>query len=129
MTVLLAYNDTPQGNAALEVAVDEATRRGTTLALLCLTAQADDGRADSEAAHAASQLPDALAHPPVVFRTHDQVPADAILDAAERIEPELVVLGARRRPDVGMFLLGTTTQRVLLDSPVPVLVVKGTPDA
>jgi nucleotide-binding universal stress UspA family protein len=129
VTVLLAYNLTPQGDAALRVAVDEARRRGTTLTLLTLSvpgADRSDGVApDDELAHAREQLPEGLADAPVLRRDPDVLPAEAILDAVDQVSPEVVVLGARKRPDVGTFLLGTTTQRVLLDAPVPVLVVKG----
>ncbi|GAA4829919.1 hypothetical protein GCM10023221_01690 [Luteimicrobium xylanilyticum] len=129
MTVLLAYNLTPQGDAALRVAVDEAQRRGTTLTLLTLSvpgADRSDGvDPDDELAHAREQLPDGLADAPVLHRDPDVLPAESILDAVDQVSPEVVVLGARKRPDVGTFLLGTTTQRVLLDAPVPVLVVKG----
>jgi nucleotide-binding universal stress UspA family protein len=129
VTVLLAYNDTPQGNAALGVAVGEASRRGTSLAVLCLTARDGDAAAsDAEAARATAQLPPELSPPALLFRAPDQVPAEAILDAIESGGPDVVVLGARKRPDVGMFLLGTTTQRVLLDSSAPVLVVKAADD-
>ena len=50
--------------------------------------------------------------------------AGAILDAVERAGAELLVIGARRRSPVGKAFLGSVTQDVLLDSPVPVLVVK-----
>ncbi|MFC8732606.1 universal stress protein [Luteimicrobium sp. NPDC057192] len=129
MTVLLAYNLTPQGDAALRVAVGEAERRGTTLTLLTLSvpgADRSDGvDPDDELAHAREQLPAGLADAAVLRRDPDVLPAEAILDAVDQVSPEVVVLGARKRPDVGTFLLGTTTQRVLLDAPVPVLVVKG----
>ena len=128
VTVLLAYNLTPQGDAALRVAVGEAERRGTTLTLLTLSvpgADRSDGvDPDDELAHAREQLPAALADAPVLRRDPDVLPAEAILDAIDEVGPEVVVLGARKRPDVGTFLLGTTTQRVLLDASVPVLVVK-----
>ena len=58
------------------------------------------------------------------YRPEHRDPAEAIIDEAERTTPDLVVVGARKRSPVGKFLLGSTTQRVLLDSPVPVLVVK-----
>ncbi|MEX2569970.1 MAG: universal stress protein [Gemmatimonadota bacterium] len=51
------------------------------------------------------------------------LPADrALLQAAEEIGADLVLVGATRRGAVGRALLGTTAQRVLRGSPVPVLV-------
>lgn len=128
MTVLLAYNDTPQGNAALLVAVDEARRRRSDVTVLGLTGidspRVPPGTGVAEVEKALGLLPEALRAPRPVYREHASIPAEAILDATEDLPVELVVLGARKRPEVGMFLIGTTTQRVLLDAGVPVLVVK-----
>ncbi|WP_235533953.1 universal stress protein [Sanguibacter sp. Leaf3] len=41
-----------------------------------------------------------------------------------RSEAQFIVIGSRKRPSVDKFLLGSTTQRVLLDSAVAVLVIK-----
>ncbi|MET0318785.1 MAG: universal stress protein, partial [Rhodococcus fascians] len=51
-------------------------------------------------------------------------PAGAIVDLVADTGAELLVIGSKRRSAVGKFLMGSTVQRVLLDSPVPVLVVK-----
>ena len=48
MTVLVAYNDSPQGETAFRAAVAEAVHRSTALAVLVRTAQdADAGVAVS----------------------------------------------------------------------------------
>lgn len=52
-------------------------------------------------------------------------PAEAILDVADREGADLVVVGASRRGPVASTLLGTTPQRVLRASRVPVLVIRG----
>ncbi|GMA22476.1 hypothetical protein GCM10025864_02350 [Luteimicrobium album] len=91
VTVLLAYNLTPQGDAALRVAVDEAQRRGTTLTLLTLSvpgADRSDGvDPEDELAHAREQLPAGLADAPVLRRDPDVLPAEAILDAVDQVSP------------------------------------------
>ena len=51
-------------------------------------------------------------------------PADDILDAVEHDDVILVVLGIRRRTPIGKILLGSTSQRVAIESPVPVVLVK-----
>ena len=52
---------------------------------------------------------------------------DALVDAGYagvQDGAELVVIGMRHRTAVGKFLLGSTAQRILLDTPCPVLSVK-----
>lgn len=121
MTVLVAYNDSPQGEAALQAAVTEATRRDTGLSILVLTPQDPAAPVPAALAHLVDGLP---VDPTISYRTEEDDPAEAIIQAAEDSTPELVVVGSRKRSPVGTFLLGSTTQRVLLDSPAPVLVVK-----
>lgn len=123
MTVLVAYNDSPQGEAALRRAHDESTRRETTLEVLVLTPQEADAPTPAALAHSLDTLG---IEPTITYRAGEDEPSDAILDAADRDEVELVVLGSRKRSSVSKFLLGSTTQRVLLDAAAPVLVVKAT---
>jgi nucleotide-binding universal stress UspA family protein len=124
MTVLVAYNDSPQGETALHAAIVEAERRGAKLAVLVLTPQDPGAGLPAGLAHQLDALPGGMERPEVSYRREHVDPADAIVEEAERLRPELVVIGARKRSPVGKFLLGSTTQRVLLDSPSPVLVVK-----
>ncbi len=49
-------------------------------------------------------------------------PANAILDVAEQIDADLIIVGATDRGAVSRTLLGTTAGRVVRLSPVPVLV-------
>jgi len=74
-------------------------------------------------------VPDGVEVQAVTARRHGVEPADIILDTTETTGATLVVIGSRKRSSSGTFLMGTTTQRVLLDSPVPVLVVKDAYDA
>ena len=50
--------------------------------------------------------------------------ADSILDHASRVNADLVVIGQRRRSPVGKLVLGSTSQRVLLEADCPVVAVK-----
>ncbi|MDN6302072.1 MAG: universal stress protein, partial [Brachybacterium sp.] len=51
-------------------------------------------------------------------------PADDILDAVEDDDVLMVVIGIRKRTPIGKILLGSTSQRVAIESPVPVVLVK-----
>lgn len=123
MTVLVAYNESPQGEAAMRAAVTEAVRRQQELAVLVLTPQAD-ATVPAHLAHLLDAVPSTVAVAPITFRADDDEVADAIVDQAEAVDADLVVIGSRKHSTVGKFLVGSTTQQVLLDSPAPVLVVK-----
>ena len=51
-------------------------------------------------------------------------PAEDLIAIAEQIDAEFIVIGLRRRTPVGKLILGSNAQRILLDSPCPVLAVK-----
>jgi nucleotide-binding universal stress UspA family protein len=123
MTVLVAYNESPQGEAAMRAAVTEAVRRRQELAVLVLTPQVGV-KVPAALAHLLDTVPGTVTVAPITFRSEQADVADAIVDQAEAVAADLVVIGSRKHSTVGKFLVGATTQRVLLDSPAPVLVVK-----
>ena len=51
-------------------------------------------------------------------------PADDLVNVANDVDAEFIVIGLRRRSPVGKLILGSNAQRVLLDAPCPVLAVK-----
>lgn len=123
MTVLVAYNESPQGEAALRAAVAEAIRRRQELSVLVLTPQVDT-TVPATLAHLLDTVRGTVDIAPITYRTAQTEVAEAIVDRAESIAADLVVVGSRKHSTVGTFLVGATTQQVLLDSPAPVLVVK-----
>lgn len=125
MTVLVAYNESPQGEAAMRAAVSEAVRRRQELAVLVLTPQVGTA-VPAALAHLLDSVPNTVPVAPITFRAEQADVADAIVDRAEAVAADLVVIGSRKHSTVGTFLVGSTTQQVLLDSPAPVLVVKAT---
>jgi nucleotide-binding universal stress UspA family protein len=52
------------------------------------------------------------------------IPADVILRRLESGDYDLVVLGSRGRGPAGSLLLGSVSQSVLHESPVPILVYR-----
>jgi nucleotide-binding universal stress UspA family protein len=50
--------------------------------------------------------------------------ATELLEAMDRDDAELLVIGVRHRSPVGKLLLGSVSQQVLLECPKPVLAVK-----
>jgi nucleotide-binding universal stress UspA family protein len=116
MSVVVGHQPTPEGRAALREAAREARLRALPLVAVDATR------------HGNAPLPaDLLAGLPVEVRPVEVVlpdPADRVLRAAQETGADLIVVGTRHRTAVGKFVLGSTTQRVLLEAPCPVLVVK-----
>lgn len=92
MPVLVAYNDTTQGEAAFFAAVSEAQRRQDTVVVLVLTPAPDDAPLPSHLANLISQAKTGV---DVAFRSDSLDVADAILDHAERIDASMIVVGPR----------------------------------
>jgi nucleotide-binding universal stress UspA family protein len=128
VTVLLAYIRTPEGDAALAAAVEEARVRSTGAVVVNVTRPASE--VDSPLS--AEQLGDAVA---ALFAASDVEvelrqlpagtdPADGILSVVAETKPDLVVIGMRRRSEVGRLILGSTSQRIMVGADCPVLAVK-----
>jgi nucleotide-binding universal stress UspA family protein len=52
------------------------------------------------------------------------VPAEDLIEVAEEVKADFIVIGLRRRTPVGKLILGSNAQRILLDASCPVLAVK-----
>lgn len=128
MTVVVGYIPGELGEAALDAALAEVRRRSTDLVVVNTTR--GDRLVDPRYAHddAAAALEARLAESGVRHEvrrfTSDDLAADALLDVAREAGAELVVIGMRHRTPVGKLLMGSTAQRVLLESPCDVLAVK-----
>jgi nucleotide-binding universal stress UspA family protein len=128
MTVVVAYVPTPEGEAALTAAVTEARRRGEPLHVVN-TSRGDslvDRRfAGEDALRGVRERLDATG---LRYEVEQQVrgreAAEEVVDAAERLDASVLVIGLRRRTPTGKLLTGSTAQRILLDAPCPVLAVK-----
>jgi nucleotide-binding universal stress UspA family protein len=126
--IVVGWTPNAEGEAAIDAAVAEAGRHDAVLHVV----NASNGRSHADAKSASDEqldaLRDRLSGQGVEHEVEQTVgtfdPAEAILDAADRHSAALVVLGLRRRTPVGKLLMGSTAQRVLLQSKCPVLAVK-----
>ncbi|WP_454852834.1 hypothetical protein [Promicromonospora soli] len=84
MTVLVAYNESPQGEAAMRAAVSEAVRRRQELAVLVLTPQVGT-TVPAALAHLLDSVPNTVPLGPISFRAEQSDVADAIVDRAEAV--------------------------------------------
>ena len=129
MTVAVAHSDSEHGKVALRAAATEALLHDETLAVLHIVTGVADPHTDGPSLE--EQLRAELGDfPDLTFDLHTAAEghntAAALVDLATEIDASLLVIGSRRRSAVGKLLLGSTVQRVLLDAPMPVLVVKAT---
>jgi nucleotide-binding universal stress UspA family protein len=126
--IVVGYVPKPEGRAALGCAIEEAKLRGGRLVVV----NASRGDALVDAGYAGVQeielVKSRLTESGVPYELRQLVrghePAEEVVDLAEELEAELIVIGMRHRSAVGKFLLGSTAQRILLDAPCPVLAVK-----
>ncbi len=115
MSVMVAVPDSPEGIAALHAGAAEARRLDTDLLVVNLALRPLD----------ITELPGDVKVQVLERRgKDDRDPVDAVLDEIGLHGAERLVIGIRRRSPVGKALLGSISQRLLLESPVPVLAVK-----
>jgi nucleotide-binding universal stress UspA family protein len=128
MTIVVGYVPTPEGEAALTAAVSEARLRQQPLHVV--NSSRGDALLDSRFAsqEALAAVKARLDEAGVVYeiaqevRGHDA--SEEVVDAADRVNASLIVIGLRRRTPTGKLITGSQAQRILLDAHCPVLAVK-----
>lgn len=125
-TVVTGYVPSPEGEAALSWALDHASATGARLVVVATTgAAAEVGVSEDQEIDALRERLDRAGVTHEVFHFHGPSgAADSILDHVSRVDADLVVIGQRRRSPVGKLVLGSTSQRVLLEADCPVVAVK-----
>ncbi|MGW6130012.1 universal stress protein [Cellulomonas sp. NPDC055163] len=128
MGIVVGYLATPEGRAALETASSEAERRGESLVVVVSERgdETDEHRQETQAALDAvrSELTTRGIEHDVRVLARGRDVAEDLIGTAEEVGAGLIVIGLRRRSPVGKLILGANAQRILLDSPCPVLAVK-----
>jgi nucleotide-binding universal stress UspA family protein len=128
MVIVVGYVPKPEGRAALDRAVDEANLRGGRLVVVNASrgdAYVDAGYAGEEEIELVkARLADAGVEHEIRQLVRGHEPAEEVVELADQVGAELIVIGMRHRTAVGKFLLGSTAQRILLDAHCPVLAVK-----
>ena len=118
-TVLFPTDDSDAADAARPVAERWAERHGATLHVLRVDVVPPS---DSLRVGAAVE-PDHHVAGVVQARRRSPTPADAITDYADEVEADLVVMGTHGRSGWNRLTLGSTAERVLRQSPCPVVTV------
>jgi nucleotide-binding universal stress UspA family protein len=128
MSVLIGYVPSDLGRAALAAAIDEARWRGQKLIIANSRRTGplvEKTALDAEETEAVLALADkAGVEVELLDLQHDDDVADSLLTAAQETSAQLIVIGLRKRSQVGKFIMGSLAQRIILQSDVPVLAVK-----
>ncbi len=135
MTVIVVgYVPKAEGRAALRRAVEEAKLRNARLVVINSARggrefDADDAvRSEEELEAVRSELAVTGVEAEVRQLVRGMDVAEDIIAVAKENSADFIVIGLRRRSPVGKLILGSNAQRILLESPCPVLAVKAEHD-
>ena len=129
-TIVVGYTSTPEGEAALGRAMEEAKLRGARLEVVHSRKEGGERDADDIVRYneAMASIDLRLDEAEIEHDTHDYIqghtPAEDIVNCARDSEAELIIIGLRHRTKTGKYLMGSVAQDVLLDAPCPVLAVR-----
>lgn len=128
MTIVVGYTTKPEGKAALQRAISEAKVHQENMVVLNVS-EGDGVRdpllaSEDELDAVRRILAEAGVEGTVRQLVRGKDAADEIGTIADEVDASLVVIGLRRRSPVGKLVLGSNSQKILLNTAAPVLAVK-----
>jgi nucleotide-binding universal stress UspA family protein len=128
MTILVAYVDRPEGQAALEKGMEIAKRRNERL----MVVNASPGGAKEDASMIDAQEVERIekllrsAGLDAEFKqfVRGKSAVEEIEAMVESLQVSLLIIGLRKRSPVGKLIMGSVAQELLLSVSCPVLAVK-----
>lgn len=128
MTIVVGWVPKPEGEAALDRAVEEARLRDQPLLVLNTSSggsYADARWATEEQVQRVRERLDVSGVPYELRQSmQGKEPAEEVVELAEQAGATLMVIGLRRRTAVGKLILGSTAMSILMHASCPVLAVK-----
>ena len=130
MAVVVGYVPTKEGRAALRRASEESLLRRTKLIVINSSRGGKDfdateaRRFEAELLSVQGQLDENGVEHEVRQLVRGNEPAEDLIEVANEVKADFIVIGLRRRTPVGKLILGSNAQRILLDASCPVLAVK-----
>ncbi len=128
MTILLAYAPRPEGQAALEKALELARQNHERLVVV--NASPGGHKEDPSLAFAwdieriTTQIEQAGVQGEVKQFVRGNAVVAEIEDLVRSLNVSMLVIGLRKRNPVGKLIMGSVAQDILLSVPCPVLAVK-----
>jgi nucleotide-binding universal stress UspA family protein len=126
MRIIAGFLRSPEGQVALDRAIDEARLRDAEL--IIIHSLRDDIEEIQAYRDEFQKVEERLQTEGVKYRLREFVrgntPAEDLLQTATDEDVDLIVIGIRRRSPVGKLLLGSNAQEVLLKADCAVLAVK-----
>jgi nucleotide-binding universal stress UspA family protein len=128
MTIIAGYHAAPEGSAALRRAGEEAMLRRDSVLVVDISrpAHIDDSESLPAELETLRQSLGSAGLELSVEPPSPLDPDDALIQAAQLHQAELIVIGLRHRTPMGKMLLGSYSQKVLLKADCAVLAVKAT---
>ena len=134
MSVAVAHHALSSSGLALAEGARQAAYRGTDIVVIHVVDSLDNDIAEANKAGISDAVENALTETSLTDlpwevrlvaggREIAQV-SEALLGAVKELDPQLLVIGARRRSPMGKAFLGSVAQNIILDADAPVLVVK-----
>jgi nucleotide-binding universal stress UspA family protein len=129
-TIVVGYVPKAEGRAALRRAVEEAQLRQARLVIVNSHRggrdfdQEDALDTEGQLQEVRDQLADSGVENEIRQLVRGMDPAEDLINVAEEVRADFIVIGLRRRTPVGKLILGSNAQRILLDATCPVLAVK-----
>ena len=130
MSVIVGYMSADRGRAALELGITEAKLRSTDLVVVHSLhgAGVDDDEDVVASDRELAIIDEELSKEGITYSIHNFVrgnaPAEDIVQAANDLGGELIVIGLRQRTSAGKFLLGSNAHDILMSAPCPVLTIR-----
>lgn len=132
MSILVGYLPTPEGEAALATGIEEARLRAEEIVILNSPrngAPVDTAMVSPEQLDELVERARAAGVPARVRQSaHTDDLSEEFITVADEEDATLIVIGLRKRSQVGKFILGSQAQRILLQADRPVLAVKASGD-
>lgn len=127
MTIIIGWVPRPEGDAALDRAIEEATLRSEQLVVLNASSGASYNDVNYATEEQLASVQDRLDAAGIDYDLRQMLrgkePSDEVIDVAASLDASMVVIGLRHRSSVGKFLMGSSAQEILMGVHCPVLAV------